>query len=126
MKQHGEKKNLCIRTCCAIACRCLAKVRALCASWNCFSCLQGFRLADSKARSDFRPYRHTGPMEAKPTQMQQVWAITGGMLKKSLKWLVKTKTVEDKLFVEIDKWDRAFVPFVTGKPIQLKKEKELT
>ncbi|OLP75520.1 hypothetical protein AK812_SmicGene44665 [Symbiodinium microadriaticum] len=53
-----------------------------------------------------------------------VWAITGGMLKKSLKWLVKTKTVEDKLFVEIDKWDRAFVPFVTGKPIQLKKEKE--
>ncbi|CAE7684490.1 unnamed protein product [Symbiodinium sp. CCMP2592] len=64
----------------------------------------------------------TGPM-AKPTEMQQVWAITGGMLKKK-KWLVKTKEVEDKLFLQIDKWDRSFVQFVTGNTVQLKKEKD--
>ena len=57
--------------------------------------------------------------------MQQVWAITGGMLKKKT-WLVKTKEVEDRLFVKIDKWDRPFVQFVTGNAVQLKKEKELS
>ena len=59
-----------------------------------------------------------------PVQMEKVWAISGGMLKEGSKWLVKTKEVENMLFAQIDKWDPKFVPFVTGKAVQLRKEKD--
>ncbi|CAE7793648.1 unnamed protein product [Symbiodinium sp. CCMP2456] len=32
--------------------------------------------------------------------------------------------VEDRLFVRIDKWDRHFIQFVTGQPLELRKEKD--
>ncbi|CAE7300550.1 unnamed protein product, partial [Symbiodinium sp. CCMP2456] len=48
------------------------------------------------------------------TAAKPVWSITGGMLKKKMKWLVKTKEVDDRLFVQVDKWDRSFIQFVTG------------
>ncbi|CAE7410343.1 unnamed protein product, partial [Symbiodinium microadriaticum] len=47
-----------------------------------------------------------------------------GMLKNGRPWLVKTKEVENMLFAQIDKWDPKFVPFVTGKAIQMRKEKD--
>ncbi|CAE7678449.1 unnamed protein product [Symbiodinium sp. KB8] len=45
-------------------------------------------------------------------------------LKKTSTWLAKTKEVEDRLFVRIDKWDRHFIQFVTGQPLELRKEKD--
>ncbi|CAE7242174.1 unnamed protein product [Symbiodinium sp. CCMP2592] len=57
---------------------------------------------------------------------QGMWArlAVGGMLKDGSKWLVKTKEVDNMLFAQIDKWDPKFVPFVTGKAVQLRKEKD--
>ena len=61
---------------------------------------------------------------ARPVEVQQVWSIMGGHLGKNAKWIAKTKDVEGKTFVQIDKWDKYLTPFVTGQHIQLKKEKD--
>ena len=113
--------------CYSSACRFVAQVRAPCTSWTIvLLAAAGFkarRLQCKISSSCLSLHIHVAWM-SKPCQIKQVWSITGGRLKKTSTWLAKTKEVEDRLFVRIDKWDRHFIQFVTGQPLELRKEKD--
>ena len=59
------------------------------------------------------------------SRIQQVWQISGGDLKRKRTWVAETKDVEGITFLKIEKWNRALVAFVTGKPLQLQAEHEV-
>ena len=97
----------------------MSRVRRKCLMISCLSkfslCPQGIGLADlgvcKRRRAHLLAEEFAMP---EPVEVQQVWSITGGNLGKSAKWIAKTKDVEGKTFVEIDKWDKSLTPFVTG------------
>ena len=63
-------------------------------------------------------------MAAQRARIQQVWQITGGNLKRKQTWVAETKELDGNTFVKIDKWNRPFVSFVTGKALQLQAGRE--
>ena len=107
----------------------MSRVRRKCLMISCLSkfslCPQGIGLADLGVCKRRRAHLLAEELAMpEPVEVQQVWSITGGNLGKSAKWIAKTKDVEGKTFVEIDKWDKSLTPFVTGQHIQLKKDKD--
>ncbi|CAE7330223.1 unnamed protein product [Symbiodinium sp. CCMP2592] len=114
MQKHAD----CMQSCCTIAGSTHFGLVLLAAAG-----LEARRLRINSRSSCSSLQIHVAPM-AKPCRVDQVWSITGGKLKKKSTWLVKTKVVEDRLFVLIDKWDRHFIQFVTGHPLELRKEKD--
>ena len=61
---------------------------------------------------------------ARPAQIEQLWSVTGGELKRKKSWIVTTKEVDGCIFFKVDKWNRSFVSFCTGKPLQLQAHKD--